>query len=37
MIADFIAKGLAIENGQLLVFTGRATDFIPNQKHRPKN
>lgn len=37
MIADFIAKGLAIENGQLLVFTGCGTDFIPNQKHRPKN
>lgn len=37
MIADFIAKRLASEMGQSLVFTGCGTDFIPNQKHRPRD
>lgn len=37
MIADFIAKGLAIEQGQSLVFPGCGTDFIPNQKTRAED
>lgn len=37
LIAPLIETGLAIEQGQSLVFPGVGTDFVPNQKTRAKD
>ena len=36
MLTRFIAEGLAIKKGETLVFPGCGTDFLPNQKGRPR-